>query len=333
MITTEHIERLHHTSVGNWAQKEISASIDRYFQLGETGQARCMLLIGQSGSGKSHLVDRYLKRKAKALATIDQPMPGIDIIPLPFLRVETPPSATLKGLVEALLTHLGDPTPSRGSAQSMTMRAVNLLHLRQTKGVILDEFQHLIDRRNFTERVAHVTADWVKGLMNQTKCAFLLVGTEAAEDIIESNEQLRRRCSAIWRLKPFGYGTPEEMATFQSLLAGFETQLMLPKASDLGSHDMAGRIHYATFGLMGHLTRLLEAALFAAIDCGASSITKELLSDAFAQTMTKHDRRVNPFRVKEVPSISSIPKEEKSRVTRLRGSGKRKPSASELLRV
>jgi hypothetical protein len=333
MITTEHIERLHRTSIGHSALKEISIALDRYFQLGESGQARCMLLIGESGSGKSHLVNRYLKRKTRELAATDQPMAGVDVYPLPFLRVETPPSATLKGLVEALLTHLGDPTPSRGSGQAMTRRAINLIHLRKTKAVILDEFQHLIDRRNGNERVAHVTADWVKGLMNQTKCLFLLVGTEAAEDVIESNEQLRRRCSAIWRLPPFSYGSAAERDAFQSLLAAFEVQLNLPKSSDLGSEDMAGRIHYATYGLMGHITRLLETGLFAAMDCGAPSLSKEVLSNAFAQTMTKHDRRVNPFRTKEVPSLNSVPKQEKSRLTRLRGSGTRKQSASELLRV
>jgi hypothetical protein len=333
MITTQHIDRLHRISIGHSVQKEISGSLDRYFQLGETGQARCLLLIGESGSGKSHLVNRYLKLKAKELAVGDKPIAGVDVAGLPFLRLETPPSATLKGLVELLLTHLDDPTPGRGSAQSMTARAVNLLHLRGTRAVILDEFQHLIDRRNANERIAHVTADWVKSLMNQTKCTFLLVGTEAAEDVIESNEQLRRRCSAIWRLRPFPFVTAVEREMFQSLLAAFEVQLKLPAPSDLGSEDMAGRIHYATYGLMGNITKLLEAALFAAMDCGASSLSKEILSNAFAQTMTKHDRRVNPFRTKEVPSITSIPKEEKSRLTRLRGTGIRKQSASELLRV
>jgi hypothetical protein len=245
-----------------------------------------------------------LKKKEKSSDSEVDSQTGHQIDLLGFVRVETPPHATLKGLAEALLAKLGDPMPSRGTHQSMTIRIIERLRDRKAKGVILDEFQHLIDRRGATEKVAHDAADWVKGLLNEAQCPFLLVGTESAEDVIESNEQLKRRCTSIARLMPFGYSTSDAREAFNDLMVALETCLGLPKPSDLGSDDMAARIHYATFGLIGHIVRLLEAALFLEMDRMIGRLTKETLADAFAQSLTRYDGRVNPFTTKEAPTLT-----------------------------
>jgi hypothetical protein len=237
-----------------------------------------------------------------------------------------------------MLTALGDPAPSKGTAQSMTGRVQHLLRRRSVELVILDEFQHLIDRNRPGHLIAYDAADWIKSLLNARICPIVLSGIELSETILKANVQLHRRCMSVSRLEPMAFGTSDERRRFRAMLATFDQALPLDERSNLCNPDLAQRVHVATDGLIGRVSQLLISACRLAMRDGLSRLSANVLGDAWASSVTVSSesigtaspRMTNPFRTKVPPQPEPIP--DQSRVTRLTSRG-RKPRLSDKLRT
>src|SRR5450830_1146249 len=66
----------------------------------ETGVAQNLLILGESGTGKTSLAKLFTERYPKMV------LQERDLIPV--LHVSIPPAATIAGTVEAVLAQLGD---------------------------------------------------------------------------------------------------------------------------------------------------------------------------------------------------------------------------------
>ena len=97
-----------------------------------------MLVTGIQGVGKTTLYESYQQLYPR------QEMEDKTIVPI--LSAVIPVPATVKGLVTELLLQLGDPMPDKGAIVQQTIRLRHLLQECETKLIILDEFQHVIDR-------------------------------------------------------------------------------------------------------------------------------------------------------------------------------------------
>jgi len=325
-LTPEQMTRLRnfqeHLVVYN-AVKDVLADLKYLHEAGvQHGGAGCMLVLGPSGSGKTITLHRY---KGDHPPVIEAERDRI-----PILLVEAPPRATPKGLAEVMLAALGDPAPSKGTLQSMSRRVENLLEARGVELVMLDEFQHLVDRQSATGRVAYDAADWIKGLLNKRICPIVLSGTELASQVIEANEQLHRRCASIIHLKPLPFGTQDERRYFRGILQEFDSGLPFDKPSGLADMDFAARIHVATGGLVGRVSHLLTMACRKAISEDLLCLDMQVLGDAWAALATSSTSGPNPFRTTTPPT--SGPKPDTSRKTRLR-SRCRKRDINEMLRA
>jgi hypothetical protein len=152
-----------------------------------------LLIMGASGLGKTTAI-RLFKEQYSRPATETHSYQTI-------VPVITPENGTVKSMTCALLKALGCPTPDRGSAHSMFIRAVKLMENLETKIIIFDEIQHLTEKN--AQKKTKPVINFVKNLMSETNCPVVLVGMPDAKDLLELDEQIERRFSKTIMLNPF----------------------------------------------------------------------------------------------------------------------------------
>lgn len=266
------------------ADRVVSRIRDLHHRDTGDGEARCMLVVGETRAGKTHPIQHY-RKSYPSVRKADRDF-------CPILYVRTPAEATVKGVAEAMLRAYGDPAPSSGTAQSMSQRILDWHHKLGVELVVLDDFQHLVEEKS--EKVLYQTADWVKILLN-SGVAFVLAGIERAERVMAENEQLLLRCESITRLKPFGFTTVAQQRAFTNLLVSFENILPLEGSSNLADPDLAFRIHQATGGFVGRISKLLDAACQIAMERGQASLDKKVLDQAYRRASRTGGSKDNPF--------------------------------------
>jgi type II secretory pathway predicted ATPase ExeA len=202
---------------------------------------------------------------------------------IPVLYVELPSQPTSKVIAEAFLNAMGDPYAERGGAEQKLHRIRHLLTACSVELVIIDEFQHLTD--NLDARNRDIAADTLKNLMNNSCVPSVLLGGPSCRDYFVKNQQLNRRCTPKISLRPFGLVTQEDGEVFQSMLKSLEERLPFERESALMDLDLIEPLWFASFGLIGHLTQLVGAALDIALDAKAPTLSRQHLNRAFAETI------------------------------------------------
>lgn len=154
----------------------------------------CGAILGTSGVGKTSVVDHYRKSyPAEETETATRQ---------PVLKVTLQPDARPKGIASDLLMALGDPAWSRGTVQTLTNRAVKLLHHCGVELIVMDEFHHLFDIDR--ARVMTKASQWLKVLIVNTKIPIVVCGMPEAEHVLSEHterrfkERLTLRCFT-WR--------------------------------------------------------------------------------------------------------------------------------------
>ena len=132
----------------------------------ETGIAQHLLVLGESGTGKSSLCF-WITQKYQRLSLPDREI-------LPVLYVAVPPAATIASMVEVILERLGDPSPTTGTASAKTARSVLLCRACRVELILLDEAQHIHDRGLATTH--YMVGDWLKSLIDQIGIPTVFLG-------------------------------------------------------------------------------------------------------------------------------------------------------------
>lgn len=253
-----------------------------------TTEPRCLFITGGTGYGKTTIGKHYSKKYPRTVNDEGTTMP--------VLRSSIPSPASIKSMASWLLKELGDPLPDRGTIGQITMRLCGLIGKCGVDLIILDEFQHMIDRD--TEKVLISSADWLKQVLNETGVPMVLMGMPWATRILESNAQLKRRFGINIDLKPFGWSSPEEQKEFIRFLIVLEKALPMRQPSNLYSGDMPFRLFCASRGVICNIKKLISKATEKAFEKGMDSITIELLSVAYDEEFAlENPKSVNPFTV------------------------------------
>lgn len=240
-----------------------------------------MALIGETGVGKTTLLERF--RRTHRLEETDTHTYQLVIL------VETPPDATIKATLTALLRELGCPKPDRGTKESMMTRALTLLTELQTQLIVFDEFQHLLQTQTPKHRQSVI--DFIKSLMNKTKIPVVLAGLPEASLVIEADPQLKRRFATVQQIREFSIHSESEFYYFKAFMASIQKAIPFP-ALTLSDENMLYRIHLATQGKVGLLSNLLEQL----IEQHDSSRQATLKDFALAFNRSMHTpNQVNPF--------------------------------------
>lgn len=250
-------------------------------------EPECMFLSGCTGVGKTTIFHTYAN-KYPSFVTCDRTV-------MPILTVTIPAPATVKAVVSKLLWQLGDPEYDKGSIGKQTIRLIGLIRDCGVQLIILDEFQHFIDRDS--DMVLRTVSDWLKTLILDTNLPIILIGLPEAEQILKlrDHSQLSRRFANRYCLSPFGWqsDTGKEFRTFLHLL---ESQLPLVSESQMSELSLARRFYYASDGIVAYVMKLIRYGTYLALKQDKDRLDLSILAVAFEKYVhADKPGKVNPF--------------------------------------
>ena len=198
-----------------------------------------------------------------------------------MLVAKVPARPTVKSFAETLLYQLGDPLWSRGNTVAKSIRLRELMKRCRVRLLALDEFQHFVDVRQ--ANIPNDVADWLKEQVEEARLAIVVLGLQRCLEVLKQNEQLRRRFGATLRVGAFRWDAKDDRTTYRAFLRAVQEQLPeygMPCLSDV---DMAFRMHYASYGLIGYTMKIIRGAARIARCHPRRQITLRTLSEAFAE--------------------------------------------------
>jgi energy-coupling factor transporter ATP-binding protein EcfA2 len=252
------------------AVARIQACFDSY---GATAEPDCCPIVGESGGGKTTIISYFASLHPRT----DHKW-GVEI---PVLLAKVPARPTVKSFAETLLYQLGDPLWSRGNTVSKSIRLRELLKHCGVHLLALDEFQHFVDARQ--ANIPNEVADWLKEQVEETGLAIVVLGLQRCLEVLKQNEQLRRRFGATLRVGAFSWENKDDRTTYRAFLRAVQEQLpeyVMPPLADL---DMAFRMHYASYGLIGYTMKIIRGAARLARDHPRREITLRTLGQSFRE--------------------------------------------------
>lgn len=225
----------------------------------KASEGGCMLLTGQSGSGKSKFIEEFCSgypRKAHAL--VDQRGNRSDHAPVICVPV---PDATMKGLTKTLYQVLsGIEAPNKMDRFGLKEAVKHFTRQMDTRLIIFEETHQVINRK--TDNVTLELGDFFKDLLNEGQFCIVIVGTDTAKRIVISNPELERRVLQAHELLPFNWDDLSQRHDFKDLLVTFDDRLeeIFGQRSGLAKPELALRIYKASSGVVGLVAKLLENA-------------------------------------------------------------------------
>lgn len=250
-------------------------------------EPECMFLSGTTGVGKTRIYRTYASKYARYRNS-----QGATI---PILATAILAPATVKAVVSKLLWEQGDPAYDKGSIGKQTIRLIGLIRDCGVQMLILDEFQHFIDRDS--AKVLKTVSDWLKTLILDTNLTIILIGLPEAEQILKlkCHSQLSRKFANRCCLSPFSWQSDdgEEFRTFLHML---ESQLPLESTSNLSELNLARRFYYACDGVVAYVIKLIRYGTYLALQQDKEYLDISILAVAFEKYVSadKPDK-MNPF--------------------------------------
>jgi hypothetical protein len=248
---------------------------EAYGAVGATATPVCLLITGESRTGKSSVVrdllETYLPTQVedRTIRTV--------------VYAVAPAKATVKSLLESLLHGLGDPYWSRGSLGNMTQRLYTLLDAVQCKMIILDEFQHLCDKGQ--KQSLHMLADWLKVLLESRKYGLVAVGLPTAASVVHGHPQLAGRFDDELKMPLFDWREKGSSDQFRAILRQFQAELHPFQLPALDGREMALRVFLASAGRIGLVAKLLDRAVGNAVRAGTVNIRLDDLKKAYTRAI------------------------------------------------
>lgn len=215
-----------------------------------------LLLVGDSGNGKSTIVDHFWKKHEAFVEEEGNPI-------LPIVMVEMPPRPTESRFWSAVLEGLMVAHNSNAHVQIKEAQASTILRKCKTRILIIDEihnllFGHAREQREFL--------GMLKNMSNRLCLSIVAVGTRDAIRALHTDPQLSSR------FEPFGLQRWQINREFVSLLASFERLMPLAEPSFLASKEIAMKIHSLSGGTIGGIAGVIKKATAHAIKTGQERI-------------------------------------------------------------
>ena len=266
---------------------------DEHFQYLETATyGSGILMIGESGAGKSTFAGRLLARRSPQRTDTETYLPAV------YMRIPSGP--TERSMGDALLDAMGHPERS-GTADQLRIRCIHLMRKCRVRMLIIDDFQDIPASRT---KGIKTLGDWLRRIIDGAPCLVVALGTPSAAVVRDSNEQLMRRMQATARILPFsveGTGAVDKAATkatlsrWCKLMAAVDAELPMARESSLADTDLALRLLMGSNARFGHLSKLLLHGIKVAVASGSERMERAHLCEAFRHTFGSAADRGNPF--------------------------------------
>ena len=266
-------------------KEELEYALD---SVNEEGNPVCLLITGESRTGKSKVVREVLDGRM-------HDDDGGSVV-----YAIAPPKATTKSLLESLLQGLGDPYWNRGSESSMTQRLYTMLRNVKCRMIILDEFQHLCDKGQ--RKQLAILSDWIKVLVERAPWGLVAVGMPESASIVHCHPQLKTRFQPELRMPIFDWTQAPSRTQYKGILKQFRLHMAPFELPQIESQEMALRMYLATAGRIGLVARLLNRAVEDAVRQHRKTICLEDLQAAYSKTIWG----ASTFPVRDGPFLAAI---------------------------
>jgi len=253
--------RIHLVRTARWvgfsrAQMAVD-ELERRYQYPTCARMPCMLLYGDSGMGKTMILEKMERQHPSTLDERRQ------IKLRPVLTVQMPPSPDERRFYTRILEVLGAPYSIRDQIGSLEGRVIHLLEKLGTKLLFIDEVHHLLAVSHREQRRA---LNLLKFLANELKIVVVVVGTSDAFHALQTDLQVASRFEPLL--------IPRWTATdaFRSFVVAYGKLLPLRKASPFGEPEMIHALIKQSDGITGRVTWLIGRAAEMAISDGSEQI-------------------------------------------------------------
>lgn len=219
-----------------------------------------LTLAGPTNNGKTTIVKEFIT------AHRSQPMDPAAERP-EFLYVETPPVPNISMLYSQILRGVGDLKADKGTTGQKLARVLHILPQLRPRMLFLDEIHNTLAG---SAKQSEAFLNTLKYLSNQLQLPVVLIGTEAALNVIRTDPQVLSRYPAC-TLSPWALDEQ-----FAKLVAIVLSTLPLRRASKLSPTSLA-RLHARSQGALGAVVQTLQRAAVWAIETGAEEINNRAL--------------------------------------------------------
>ena len=257
------------------------------------------LITGIAGTGKSTICKNLLHKIAKSYPPGQVVAKDSVKRTIPVFLCAIGSGITIKGLAKQMLRELGA-SDVAGDQTDLTYRLHVLLKTCETKLILMDEFQHLLQRG--AEKSRDQVCDWVKNLMNATGIPVVILGTNDCEEIVSAHPQLSRRYTYRAKLRPFEYSldpSSDYIRVLKSFQKAFSKIGEIGLSVEMSDERMALSIYVATGGLMDSMRKLFAQVLLGAHKKHQAKADQEDFVVAYAtqylEGNTVRNVNTNPF--------------------------------------
>ncbi|WP_439253908.1 TniB family NTP-binding protein [Pseudomonas monteilii] len=243
------------------------------------GEAAGALLMGKPGTGKTRVCSHITSEFGPHTTQHSE----LDVDNLrPVIYCTVPNNCTAKGLIVSLLTTF-DAARVYGDATSLEHRLRVLLERHQTKLIILDELQHMLQKGSLEGKKA--VCDCIKDISDYFNGEMLLAGTPTFETIIDEHDALAGRFPYRATLANFSLATQLQQSEYMGLLAAFDSEIRNSMGFitmvSLTDAEMALALYVLTKGNLREIRTILFAALSDAFTRSDGNLTRDDFSANF----------------------------------------------------
>ncbi|MBS3652080.1 ATP-binding protein [Pseudaminobacter sp. 19-2017] len=259
---------------------------------GRRDDGRVLFVTGESGAGKTTLVDRLLS-ETTALAPV-QTSYGI-INPVISLTLMGP--STLKFLGLNMLQQAGYKITRKYEQGEVWDILPEQLHLRKVLVVHLDETQHIL-KLTESDRERDAVRKALKGVMNYKPwpVSFFMSGLPGITSLAKLDEQIERRAR---HLALPDVQLPEERVLILKIIRAMCEAAGL-EANNVLESDLPERIAHAARYRYGRIAQVILAAIEQAAYRSSSALTRDHFAYAYIEhSQARGHDEMNPFLVDE----------------------------------
>jgi len=197
---------------------------------------------------------------------------GVPVEQSPVLLVTLDVEDTIS-VWSAILRALGDPYWDLGYPKQLIKRALKILAKRRIEMIIIDEFNHSVDRGQ-----ARLLMNTVKELLNAGVAPVVVMGTDEEIEKLPKNQAFERRMVHAPRLGPLRWEDEAGKLNWRGFLQGLDQGIVkaeiLPARSGLGGKKLAEALCDDCDGIIGYAHWVVQDALNDVLKRNGSSIER-----------------------------------------------------------
>ncbi|MGY0219158.1 TniB family NTP-binding protein [Endozoicomonadaceae bacterium StTr2] len=265
------------------------------------GEPPCMLCYGDTGAGKSTLIQKF-RNDHKRYEMADGSV-------LPVVYCVLPTKLSERGLLIKILKTIGQEIEDYKELDEDDLLQLIVEYVNQL-GIglfIVDEAQGFLEQE--TKKLVYDATECLKKLIIETKRPFILFGMPWCLYAIEQNAQLASRFLRRRYLSPFMITEDNDKAQYLNFLDELDIQLEFEEIADLKSREISLRLFVVSRGNLRVLRNVIDKAAFLAIQNNARKISYEHFTQACEVFFPGAE---NPFSKKDLDQIEFVELEKPS---------------------